>query len=315
MTYAMAIAGLVLLGAGGESLVRGAVALARRMRISRLLIGLTVVSFGTSAPELIVSIQSAVGGHPDIAVGNVVGSNIANIALILGLSALVRPISVDRKDVGFDMYVAIAASAALLLLGFLGHSPGWVGALLVASLVWYTTASYLREVRAGAQNTDWHAEAAEGYIVKTRYSSSVLQVGIGLVALVFGADLLIKGASAIALDFGVPEAAVALTVVALGTSLPELVTSVIAIRRGHVDVAIGNVFGSNIFNILLILGTTSMLARVDISVEMATVHIPFMVLLTIAASVVLMWRDTVGRVIGLVFLLTYCAYVVAAYIM
>ncbi|MFV0360645.1 calcium/sodium antiporter [Tropicimonas sp.] len=249
--FALVAAGLAALFFGGDRLVSGAVALAERAGISPLVIGLTIVGFGTSAPELVTSIQAALDGSPGIAIGNVVGSNIANILLILGIAALVAPIAVAaqalRRD-GLAMAIATLLGAALLYAGDLERTQGL---LLLAGLAIYLLIAFRGEAAAAPTSDETGA-------VRMPSLSAVGTFLVGLALTLLGARLLVDGATSLAESFGVPDAVIGLTVVAVGTSLPELVTSLTAARRGHADVALGNVIGSNIFNILGILGVTAL---------------------------------------------------------
>ena len=249
---ALVTAGLLALFFGGDRLVGGAVALAERAGISPLVIGLTIVGFGTSAPELVTSIQAALDGSPGIAIGNVVGSNIANILLILGISALVAPIAVAsqalRRDWPWMAFAAVLGSA-LLWSGYIGFPQGTV---LLAGLAVYLVISF----RSGASDT---SAADESGPTDGRLLPALATFLVGLVLTLIGARLLVSGATSLAAGLGVPDAVIGLTIVAVGTSLPELVTSLTAARRGHADVALGNVIGSNIFNILCILGVTALI--------------------------------------------------------
>lgn len=314
MPYLLTLGGFALLLGGGEALVRGAVAIARRFGISQLVVGLTVVAFGTSAPELVVSIGSALRGLPDIAVGNVVGSNICNIALILGVSSLIRPVRVDRDDIRPDARVMIASALVLAGLGLTGSIERWQGVLLFAALIAYVVWSYRRELSAGTESEDWHAEEAREFEAPTPPLVAIGLVAAGVAALVVGADWLVEGATSIASALGVPDAVVGLTVVALGTSLPELATSVIAAFRGHSDVAVGNVLGSNIFNVMSILGLTSIVSPIRISERIAYVDNPVMIVATLVAAFVLMRWGRIGRPMGAVFFGAYVVYVVALYL-
>ena len=252
LTFAVA---LVLLYLGGESLVRGASSLAARLGVSRLAVGLTVVAFGTSAPELAVSLRAALRGAGDIAIGNVVGSNIANLTLILGLAALARPVAVEARLVRRDVPIMVAASALLVAALLGGVVSRLEGAGLAAGLVAFVTttlrlargetAPVRTELAAAAPERPRPAAVAGGLVI------------VGLVALAGGGHLLIDAAVTMARSWGVSEATIGLTVVAVGTSLPELGTSLIAARRGQGDIAIGNVIGSNIFNVLGIMGVTA----------------------------------------------------------
>ncbi|MCB1747747.1 MAG: calcium/sodium antiporter [Gammaproteobacteria bacterium] len=255
ITAGQATLGLVLLYFGGEWLVRGAAALAARTGISPLAIGLTVVAFGTSAPELVVSLQAALGGASDIAVGNVVGSNIANVGLILGIAALIRPLEVHVNVLRIDSPLMLAACVlmvALLLDGTVGRGDG---AVLVTALVSYIGFTLWQSRRETAENQAEFAAALpadQGSIGR-----HLLLVGAGLLALVGGGKALVTAAVALATALGVSQAVIGLTVVAVGTSLPELAASIVAALRGQGDIALGNVIGSNLFNVLGILGVTA----------------------------------------------------------
>ena len=252
--------GIALLTFGGELLIRGALSAAQRLGISPLLSGLVIVGFGTSAPELVVSVDAALNGRPDIAVGNVVGSNIANILLILGLCSLIMPMVVKPLALRRDAITVVAASLLLIFLGdgaTLGRSAAII---LLACLALYLLWAYWSESYQGAPAAEVHlAEAKE---VSTAAKADVVTLSyviFGLLFLIGGSDLLIKGAVGIAHYLDVSEALIGLTVVAVGTSLPELTISVIAALRRHADVAVGNVLGSNIFNLLGILGISALL--------------------------------------------------------
>ncbi len=257
-------AGLVLLYYGAEFLVKGSVAVATRMKISTLVIGLTLVAFGTSAPELVVSVDAALNGHGDVSIGNIIGSNICNIALILGLCAIITPLNVNKKLFRLDVPLMIAAS--LLLTGFYAMSGGierWQGAILLAGVVTYTVwILYDARKETPVQEHFQPAEAETPPEKLMPVPLALLLAVLGLAALIGGGKLLVNSAVYIAKLFSVPEAVIGLTVVAVGTSLPELVTSVVAALHGEKDIAIGNVVGSSIFNILAILGITPLLAPV-----------------------------------------------------
>ncbi len=267
MTYLMLLAGLLLLLVGGDFLVRGAVACATRLGVSPLVIGLTLVGFGTSMPELVASIQAALIGAPGIAVGNIVGSNIANILLILGLSAVILPIAATRAVLQRDGAMMFGASLLLVAVALSGALERWMGVALIAALAVYTIYSFVRSARSG------DAEEPE----TPRWPQGLwLSLGVavaGIAGVVFGADLLVKAAIVIARDFGMSEAVIGLTVVAIGTSLPELVTSVMAAFRRQGDVALGNIIGSNIFNILGIGGATALVTRVPIPAQIIALDV------------------------------------------
>jgi cation:H+ antiporter len=302
--------GLVLLALGGEFLVRGAVGMAARLGISPLLAGLTIVGFGTSMPELATSVQAALGGSPGIAVGNVVGSNIANILLILGISALILLLAVNPASFKRDS-IALGGSAVLatgaVLLGVVGIVPG-IG--LVACLVGYLWWAYKSESASHDAEARRHEAEAEDRPVPPDTSPVVLggMIIAGLVAAIFGARLLVDGAVVLASAAGISESVIGLTVVAIGTSLPELIACVIAVLRKHEDVALGNIVGSNIYNILGILGLTAIITPIEVPAEI--VRIDIWVMLGVTALLIVQLRSgwRLSRIEGALLIFLYCAY-------
>lgn len=300
MDYVLLIAGLALLAAGGDLLVSGAVSLAARLKLSPLIIGLTVVGFGTSLPELLVSVQAALRGASDIAVGNVVGSNIANILLILGLAGLITPLATPDKQ-WRDAAVMLGATAVLLALGWHGSLERPIGFGLVASLLAYVvwTAMSDRQAQTAPSvkpaSLKWWQEAGA--------------IAGGLAALVFGADLLINAALRLSQQWSVSEVIVGLTLVAVGTSLPELATSVMAAIRRRADIAVGNIVGSNIFNILGILGITAIIQPIRIAERMGQMDIPILLLISSIFALVLISLPSIGRATALAFLAGYSLYI------
>lgn len=312
--YLLALGGLVLLFAGGEWLVRGAVSLSRRAGISPLLIGMTVVALCTSAPELVVSLEAAGRGQVDLSVGNVIGSNIANILFIVGISALVSPIVMKPAAVRRDLVVMMGATAALIGLSLSGAVERWHGGIMVGALVTYVWYSYWRELSGDTPSAELHkAEAEEFSGVTKRAWLALLELGGGLAALIAGSQLLVTGAGEIARSFGVPEAIIGLTLVALGTSLPELATSLVAAARGHAAVAVGNVVGSNIFNILGILGVTAMTRSLAIAPGIASFDVWVMLAAAVALLPMLLLRGRIGRLAGGALVGSYAAYVAVLY--
>ena len=308
MIWLELVGGLLLLLGGGEALVRGSVAAATRLGVSKLLIGLTLVGFGTSMPELVASLQAALAGSPGVAVGNVIGSNIANILLILGISTILLPIATSREAFRRDGSVLIGAS--LLMTGIvLGGSLGrGAGLILLALLLAYTVFSYITERKGGGAAALHEAEADEVAPEGMSVGAGLLLAAGGIAGVVFGASLLVGSAIEIAQAAGLSEAVIGLTLVAVGTSLPELVTSVMAAIRRHGDVAFGNVVGSNIFNILGIAGATAVVSPLSVPEQIVRfdtwVMLGAAVLLAIFA--VTGWR--VSRREGAVFLGLYVAY-------
>ena len=266
------LAGLVGLMLGGDLLVRGAVAVATRAGISPMVIGLTLVGFGTSTPELVTSLQAALAGAPGIAIGNVVGSNIANVLLILGFAAVLAPIHVDRRALGRDG--AFLTLATLLCIGLaLTGTFDRVGGLALLALLGAFLAVTFRSAPAAA------ATASE--MPAGSPTTAGLQFLAGLALTLLGARFLVTGAVGVATTLGVPDVVIGLTIVAVGTSLPELVTSVVAARRGHAEVAFGNVLGSNVFNILGILGITALVSPMPVPPQVMAVDIWVMAATTV----------------------------------
>lgn len=303
------IAGFVLLIGGGEFLVRGASALAAIAQVSPLAIGLTVVAFGTSAPELAVSVQAGLAGKSDLAIGNVVGSNIFNVLFILGLTATITPLIVSSQLVRRDVPLMIASSVALLLMGLSGSVSRFEGAVLFAVLLGYTSWSLVQSRKEGiAANTD-HTNAGPDSSFKSILVHTVVVIA-GLVLLGIGAKWLVSGAVDIAKCWGVSELVIGLTIVAVGTSLPEVVTSVVAALRGQRDIAVGNVVGSNIFNILCVIGGTALTSPNGVAVSDAAIRfdIPVMIAVAVACLPIFFTGKCVERWEGLLFLGYFVAY-------
>ena len=258
MDYLLVLGGLVLLIFGGEGLVRGSVSVARRLNISELVIGLTLVGCGTSMPELVTSLHAIEAGAVGISIGNVIGSNIANILLVLGVAALIRPILTNPSALKRDLAVVIGATATLCGLIWLDAFTRLTGLLLLAALVLYIALSLIADRKGDTPEAELHT--GEGEIVTSEFgmATGLLIALVGMAGIIFGANLLVEGAVGIARGLGVSEAVIGMSIVAFGTSLPELATSVVASTRGRSDVALGNILGSNIFNILGILGVTAL---------------------------------------------------------
>ncbi len=309
------ISGLVLLLAGGEWLVRGASRLASALGVPPIVIGLSVVAFGTSAPELAVSILSAYRGQPDIAVGNVVGSNIVNILLILGLSAVVAPLMVGVRVIKIEVPIMVGTAALFILLGYDGNLSRWDGVILVALFFAYV-AWMVRSARSEPELAEELSEEVEQIAkpITTRweYLKLVAFIVAGIGGLTLGSDWLIKGSVAVARSIGVSELIIGLTIVAIGTSLPELATSVIASLRGERDISVGNVVGSNIFNILSVLGFSSLLAPAGIKVAHSVLlfDAPVMIAVSVACFPIFFNGFQIKRWEGAVFVGYYVAYTV-----
>ena len=344
--------GLCGLLVGGEALVRGAAGLARSMGVSPLVVGLTVVAFGTSAPELAVSMASALAGSAPIALGNVVGSNVFNILLVLGGAALLGPLTARSQLVRFDVPILVAASVALALMslngvvsaleasvlfGALVVYVGWTvrtaladketpaeddwdepGGLIELSLTALTIAAIAWPMIEGELAVSWGGALVVGGLANLGVSRATaanpgqgllamaLLLGLGLVAA--GAQVLVQGAVGIAQSMGISDAVIGLTVVAAGTSAPEAITAFIAARKDEADLAIGGVVGSNIFNVLCIVGLTGIVRPLPVPSELMEFDYPFMLGITVALWPLLWWRKTIGRVDGVVMLLAFAAF-------
>nr|WP_155551689.1 calcium/sodium antiporter [Stutzerimonas degradans] len=286
MTFVYLFAGLVLLVAGAELLVRGAARLAAQFGISPLIIGLTVVAFGTSTPEMAVSVQSAVADQGDIAVGNVIGSNIFNVLFILGLSALITPMLVSRQLIRFDVPIMIGASLLAWFLAMDEQYGRLDGVLLFGAVLSYTGFLIVSSLKSrNNENQEFEDEYGlhepAGRFASLRH---LLFIAIGLVLLVQGSGLLVDAAVTLAKALGLSELVIGLTIIAAGTSLPEVATSVIAAIKGERDIAVGNVVGSNIFNLLAVLGLASLVSPTAISVSSNAIAFDFPVMIAVAAA-------------------------------
>jgi cation:H+ antiporter len=302
MTALTLLAGLALLIWGADLLVKGASRVAAGFGISPLVIGLTVVAFGTSSPEMAISVSSALKGEADIAVGNVVGSNIFNVLFILGVSALITPLVVSKQLVKLDVPIMIGVSVLALVLSFDGRIAMWEGILLFAGIIAYM----IMAVRVGKASGD-SGEAIEG---ADRTVVNLALIAIGLVLLVLGSQWLVSAAITIATAMGVSELVIGLTIVAAGTSMPEVATSITAAIRGQRDIAVGNVVGSNIFNILAVLGLTAIVAPGGLPVSQAAINFdyPVMIAVAVACLPIFFVGYTIQRWEGAVFLGYYVAY-------
>ena len=300
-------AGLVALVFAGDKLVDGAVALATKFNISPLIVGLTVVAFGTSAPELFISLQAAFGGQPGLAIGNVVGSNIANVLLVLGAPAMIASIEMHEQGVGRSIIAMVAMTLVFVLMLWSGEIGRLDGALLFALLV----AFLVTQIVAARRGMAIAAEDVDGSDLRGR--GIAVALALGIVGLPIGAQLTIWGASGLAERFGVSDAVIGLTVVAIGTSLPELITSLLAAIRRTNSVAIGNVVGSNIFNIAAIMGITGLAVPMAVPPRIAGVDVWILIAVTALLSALILMRVTLGRLGGAAMLAGFLAFIVTAY--
>ena len=299
------ILGLIVLIVGGEFLVRGSTSIALKAKISPLVVGLTIVAFGTSAPELLISVKAALSGSPDLTMGNVVGSNICNLALVLGVTALIRPIRVNTNSIRIDWPMAMGASLLLYLL--LKSDPNlnvWTGILFLAILIGYTLfiiTQSRKETKAQEIDMDMPESSKSP-------SKDILYILIGCAGLYYGSEWFVDGAKDLAFTLGVSDRVIGITVLALGTSLPELVTAIVAASKGETDLAVGNLMGSNIFNILSILGITSIITEINVGEEIISYDLLAMMLITLLLLPLMLWKRLLGRVAGTLLLLFYVYY-------
>ena len=313
ITILQLIGGFVLLLFGAEHLVRGAVALARRLSVSPMLIGMTVVAYGTTAPELVVSLEAVLAGQPGISVGNVVGSNIANILLILGLSAFIFPIAIERASLYRDAAMMLGSALLFVAIALSGTILRWQGILMIAALVVFSLYAYLSESRRGVANSAAD-ELAEEFAEGPRSTwLALLSIVGGVAAVIIGARLLITGAITTARYLGVGEEVIGLTIVAVGTSLPELATAVVAAFHRHSAVAVGNIIGANIYNLLAIMGLVAAVRPLAVPPQILRFDLWFMLAVTVALLASLVFRGGVSRGVATLFLAVFCAYTAFQY--
>lgn len=309
------IAGFALLVKGADLFVEGASSIAKRLHIPSFVIGLTIVAFGTSSPELAVSVTAALKGSNDIAIGNVVGSNIFNILVVMGASAVLTPITVKQSIIKKDYPLSILVSILLAILcldTFIFQAPTMMlgridGLILLAGFIAYTYTTLqesIKDRKTSGQDTESNHPKKNDTLVK-----SILMTVIGLIGIIIGGDLSVDGAKEIARAFGLSEALIGLTIVACGTSLPELVTSVIAAKKGESDIAVGNVVGSNIFNILLILGVSAAILPMGVS-SLYLYDMVILIVVTVLSFILIAKNRRIGRGMGAVMIAAYVAYTV-----
>lgn len=306
--FAVLAAGLLILYYGAETMVRGATSVAAIMGISPMMIGLTVVAFGTSAPELVACFLAAYKGSGDIALGNIIGSNIANVGLVMGAAAVISPIVIHHIEEKSEMPVMLGLTALFLLMVIDGEVSRLDGLILFACLLGFLG---FRIIKARQQKAETAAMKNKVDEIVDREHGLKFEMGltaIGIIGVMIGAYLLIESASSIAREFGVSELIIGVTIVAIGTSLPELATTVVAAFRGHSDLAFGNVIGSNIFNIGLILGLTTMAVPLKADLSLMYVEMGVMALLSITLAPIA-WRRRMGRRAGGSLLLFYTGFI------
>jgi cation:H+ antiporter len=305
MEYFLLIVGITILVIGGEGLVRSAVGLNMKFKLSPLLIGTTVVSFGTSAPELIVSVKAVLAGNSQIAVGNVIGSNVANIGLVLGITLVLRTMMVRRRKYIWSWSLMLIASIMFFIFSLDYVISTLEGAILLLGLFGFIWSSIRYRKKIFDEN-----DVIEG-VNDIKYSSKeiIFYFIMGALGLSFGSSLLIDNAVVIAHDLGVSDFVIAVSVVALGTSLPELATSIIALSKGHKSISIGNLLGSNIFNIFAVLGVTSIISPLAIDPFLISIDLPIMIGFVVMAGLFMFFGKKMGVIEGVALILAYSAYI------
>ncbi|MCZ4281881.1 calcium/sodium antiporter [Kiloniella laminariae] len=309
MAFLMVGGGLVLLAVGGEILLRGAISIARHLGLSPMLIGLTIVACATSMPELMVTVTAGLEGSTDIGIGNIVGSNIANILLILGVGALIYPLETKPCDVMRDTIAMILATAVFMIFAFLGEFTLWHGLFMLALLALYIGRSYYREKKCNPKEEADPELAEELAAAPGSIPLAAFLLVIGVLFLIFGSELLIDGAESIARAAGISETVIGVTLVALGTSLPELATGIVAGLRKHTEVALGNALGSNIFNLLLIIGILAVVTPFTVSPSILQFDIWVMAGVSLLIIPVMSMGGKICRSKGVFFLALYAAYI------
>jgi len=303
---ALTAVGLVMLCYGGNWLVGGGVSIAKRLGISNIVIGMTVVAYGTSTPELAASIAAA-GEHSQIILGNIVGSNIANVGMVIGISAILTPLVVHKATIRKELFVMVGASILLIALSLDGEISQYDGALLIGLLIAFTIFTY-RSVKKEQKTKDRHATKRSNDF----YLRSFGLLAIGVAFLYVGSELTVENAVKIAQSFDISEKVIGITIIAIGTSLPELITSIAAIRKGHTDIGIGNIIGSNIYNILMIMGIASALTGVATVDE---IYVDYVIMIAFGLALfAVMKTGLVTRKIGIGLSVGYASYLVASFL-
>lgn len=309
MMYFWLILGLLILVFSGEFLVRGAVGIAKKFQISTLVIGMTVISFGTSAPELIVSINAAASGHPEISIGNVIGSNIANIALVLGITVLILPMVVDRNTKIIDYPMMLLATMLFAVFALDGEIVLYEGGILFVILVTFTFLLIRNSRKKNKQMAVLSNADGEITAIKMNMVQATAYLTLGLVGLYFGAGWLVDGASDIAAHFGMEERVIGVTVVAFGTSAPELITSAVAAYRKEADISVGNLIGSNIFNIMAVIGLTAIISPIAVSEITINTDLIWMIAIAFGLLPMLLIGKKLGRLKGVLLVSSYIVYI------
>ena len=300
------VVGLAMLCFGASWLVSGGVGIAKKLRVSNLVIGMTVVAYGTSTPELAASIAAA-SEHGEIVVGNIVGSNIANIGMVIGIAAIMIPLTVSKKTLRREIPLMLSVSFLLIALSLDGNLSHYDGAILLVSLLGFSIFTYKDAKKNRDQKTESDKDTKSSVYLK-----AVGLILLGILLLGVGAYLTVDNAAALAKELGLSEKLIGLTVIAIGTSLPELVTSVIAIRKGHMEIGVGNIIGSNIYNILMIMGVGASLGSIMISSD---VFIDYAIMVAFSASLLFaLKKGLISRMVGIILAFSYIVYLVVSFL-
>ena len=308
------IAGLVILCIGGYAIVSGGVALAKKLRISSMIIGLTVVAYGTSTPELASSILAAINSHTDLILGNVIGSNISNVGMVIGISAIFAPLLISKVTVSRWIPIMIGISLLIIAMSYDGEISQIDGIILLAGLIAFTLYTIKTAKKQKIkENTTIENEPIEGELFLSRYKiesypQSIFLIVIGIILLFIGGHFTVNGAVAVAESLGISQLIIGIVIVAIGTSLPELITSVIAIAKKQTDIGVGNIVGSNIYNILLILGVSSTIIGIPVSIDVFSNYY-----IMIAFSLVLLigFRKSIPRFVGIGLAIAFVTYLIS----
>ena len=304
---ALTVVGLAMLCFGGNWLVSGGVVIAKKLRISNLIIGMTVVAYGTSTPELAASIAAA-GEHSGIILGNIIGSNIANIGMVIGIAAILVPLAISKSTLRKEIPLMLGVSLLLIALSLDGELSEYDGLILIGSLIAFTIYTYKDAKKQRTDNNENTDDTKNNVYLK---AGGLIALGVALLGV--GAYLTVENAVVLAKEFGLSEKLIGLTVIAIGTSLPELITSIIAIRKGHTDIGVGNIIGSNIYNILMIMGVGAALGSVVIASD---VFIDYAIMIAFSASLLVALKmGVINRTMGFVLAIAYVAFLIATFFM
>ena len=304
----LTVVGLAMLCFGGNWLVSGGVAIAKKFRISNLVIGMTIVAYGTSTPELAASIAAA-GEHSAIILGNIIGSNIANVGMVIGVAAILVPLAVSKSVLRKEIPIMLGVSLLLVLLSLDGELSHYDGIILLVGLGVFAFYTFKDAMKQRAETKENKEEIKQGK--NNVYLKSIGLIGIGVVLLYVGAFLTVDNAVVLAKEFGLSEKIIGLTVIAIGTSLPELITSIIAIRKGHADIGVGNIIGSNIYNILMIMGVGAALGGVMVG---ADVYVDYAIMIVFSLSLLIALKTgIIGRAVGVALTIGYVSYLIVTF--